>query len=95
MSSPGNDELTNAVLTALGALPPSHKASFLLSTALSLINSGKYGEDVEKYLEVYLKTPGLAKEDVKRVLIERGKARKQGGEQLLEKAKQGQLSRLY
>lgn len=49
----------------------------------------RYGAEVENYLEVYLRTPGLSKSDVARALLARGNARKLGGESLLAKAEQG------
>ena len=49
----------------------------------------RYGAEVENYLEVYLKTPGLLKSDVARALLARGNARNMGGEKLLAKAEQG------
>lgn len=49
----------------------------------------RYGSEVESYLEVYLKTPNLPREDIARALLARGKARKQGGQSLLAKAEQG------
>lgn len=49
----------------------------------------RYGQEVENYLEVYLKTPGLAKEDISKALLARGNARKEGGEKLLDKAREG------
>ena len=49
----------------------------------------RYGAEVENYLEVYLRTPGLSKADVTRALLARGSARKQGGESLLAKADHG------
>jgi len=49
----------------------------------------RYGPEVESYLEVYLKTPGLSKEDIAKALLARGNARKQGGEKLLAMAQQG------
>lgn len=52
----------------------------------------RYGEEVEKYLEVYLRTPGLKNEDMARALLARGNARKSAGEKLLEKAQQGTSS---
>ncbi|KAK0200681.1 hypothetical protein DFS33DRAFT_1386599 [Desarmillaria ectypa] len=89
MSSPGpQDELTSTVFGAVQALPPSRKATFLLDTSLALIESGQYGDDVENYLEVYLKTPNLPREEVARALLARGKARKLAGDNLLEKAHQ-------
>jgi hypothetical protein len=49
----------------------------------------RYGQDVENYIEVYLRTPGLAKEDITKALLARGNARKRGGEKLLAKAREG------
>lgn len=49
----------------------------------------RYGQEVENYLEVYLKTPGLGKEDISKALLARGNARKEGGEKLLDKAREG------
>lgn len=49
----------------------------------------RYGAEVENYLEVYLRTPGLSKSDVTRALLARGGARKKGGEALLVKANHG------
>ena len=56
---------------------------------LNLVGSIRYGTEVENYLEVYLKTPGLSKLDIARALLARGNARKMGGEKLLAKAEQG------
>ena len=39
-------------------------------------------------MDVYLKTPGLEKEDVARALLARGSARRMAGEKLLAKAQQ-------
>lgn len=47
-----------------------------------------YGDEVENYLDVYLRTPGLEKQDVARALLARGNARKMAGERLLAKAQQ-------
>lgn len=44
---------------------------------------------MEKYLEVYLKTPNLSNSDVARALLARGHARKAAGEKLIMKAQQG------
>ncbi|KAF9456903.1 hypothetical protein BDZ94DRAFT_1176681 [Collybia nuda] len=82
------DELTTTVYDALHSLSQTNKANFLLDTALSLIQAGRYGPDVENYLEVYLKTPDLPKADIAKALIARGNARKSGGEGLLAKAQQ-------
>ena len=49
----------------------------------------RYGAEVENYLEVYLRTPGLSRSDVTRALLARGRARKQGGESLIAKADHG------
>ncbi|KAH9924241.1 hypothetical protein B0H21DRAFT_781435 [Amylocystis lapponica] len=82
------DELTTTVFGAVESLPPSRKAHLLLETALSLIEAGQYGDEVENYLDVYLRTPGLAKGDIARALLARGTARKASGERLLAKAQQ-------
>lgn len=55
----------------------------------------RYGAQVENYLEVYLRTPGLSRSDVTRALLARGSARKQGGESLLAKADHGTDSSLH
>ncbi|KAF8800399.1 hypothetical protein BYT27DRAFT_7175403 [Phlegmacium glaucopus] len=83
-----HDELTSTVCGAIQQLNQHRKANFLLDTALALIEAGQYGAEVENYLEVYLRTPGLSKSDVARALLARGSARKQGGERLLSKADQ-------
>ncbi|KAF8991309.1 hypothetical protein BDQ17DRAFT_1255018 [Cyathus striatus] len=88
MTPPPQDELTHTVFDALQSLSPLVKANFLLDSALKKIEAGQYGQEVENYLEVYLRTPGLPKEDVARALLARGKARKLGGERLLAKAEQ-------
>ncbi len=49
----------------------------------------RYGEQVENYMDVYLRTPGLPKEDIAKALLARGNARKVSGERLLAKAQQG------
>ena len=48
----------------------------------------RYGDEVENYLDVYLRTPGLEKKDVARALLARGNARKTAGEKLLARAQQ-------
>ncbi|THH26388.1 hypothetical protein EUX98_g7801 [Antrodiella citrinella] len=89
MSTPGSqDELTATVFGAIESLSPLRKATFLLENALALIEAGEYGEQVENYLEVYLRTPGLPREDVAKALLARGNARKVAGERLLAKAQQ-------
>lgn len=49
---------------------------------------------MENYLDVYLRTPGLEKEDVSRALVARGEARRLAGEKLLLKANSGVSSDL-
>ncbi|KAI0791067.1 hypothetical protein C8Q75DRAFT_759179 [Abortiporus biennis] len=89
MSTPSNqDELTATVFNAIELLSPLRKANFLLENALALIEAGKYGEQVENYFEVYLRTPGLPRGDVAKALLARGNARKTAGERLLAKAQQ-------
>ncbi|KAJ3548644.1 hypothetical protein NMY22_g1192 [Coprinellus aureogranulatus] len=80
------DELTSTVLNALNALPQVNKANLLLDTALALIDAGKYGPEVENYLEVYMKTPNLPRHDMARAFLARGNARKAAGDRLLAKA---------
>ena len=48
----------------------------------------RYGDEVENYLDVYLRTPGLERKDVARALLARGNARKMAGEKLLARAQQ-------
>ncbi|KAI0742948.1 hypothetical protein C8Q80DRAFT_943720 [Daedaleopsis nitida] len=82
------DELTQTVFGAVESLSQVRKAGFLLETSLALIEGGRYGDEVENYLEVYLRTPGLERQDVARALLARGNARKMAGERLLAKAQQ-------
>ncbi|KAH6912156.1 hypothetical protein BKA70DRAFT_1422877 [Coprinopsis sp. MPI-PUGE-AT-0042] len=82
------DELTSTVCNAIQSLSQVHKAHFLLDTAVALIEAGKYGSEVEQYLEVFLKTPNLPDGDVVRALLARAAARRVAGEQLLAKANQ-------
>ncbi|KAG6808844.1 hypothetical protein H0H92_002619 [Tricholoma furcatifolium] len=82
------DELTTTVFDALHSLSQQNKANFLLDTSLALIQAGKYGQEVENYLDIYLKTPNLPATDIARALLARGNARKAGGESLLAKAQQ-------
>ncbi|PCH43202.1 hypothetical protein WOLCODRAFT_103209 [Wolfiporia cocos MD-104 SS10] len=85
---PLHDDLTATVCDAVESLSSVRKAELLLETALSLIEAGRYGDDVENYLEIYLKTPGLPTSDVTKALLARGNARKLAGEKLLVKAQQ-------
>ncbi|KAI0354203.1 hypothetical protein OH77DRAFT_517571 [Trametes cingulata] len=90
MAGPSNaqDELTATVFGAVESLSQVRKAHFLLETSLALIESGRYGEEVENYLDVYLRTPGLEKQDIARALLARGNARKTAGDKLLARAQQ-------
>jgi len=81
------DELTATAISALSSLSTSQKAEFLLNIALSLISAGEYGAEVERYLDVYLRTPNLPKESVAKALLARADARKRSAEKLLERAK--------
>lgn len=99
------DELTATVFGAVQSLSNTRKATLLLDTALALINAGqyahrlflllhtlilvRYGAEVENYMEVYLRTPDLPRNDVVKALLARGNARKAGGENLIAKAEQG------
>ena len=49
---------------------------------------------MENYLDVYLRTPNLVKEDVARALVARGEARRLAGEKLLLKANSGTFDSL-
>ncbi|KAJ6626001.1 hypothetical protein B0H10DRAFT_1999879 [Mycena sp. CBHHK59/15] len=82
------DELTATVFGAVQSLSNTRKANLLLDTALSLIEAGHYGAEVENYIEVYLRTPNLPRSDVVRALLARGNARRAGGENLMAKAEQ-------
>lgn len=48
-----------------------------------------YGEEVERYLEVFLSTPGIGKEETSRALLARGKARRIAADKLLTRSHQG------
>lgn len=54
-----------------------------------MFSKTRYGDDVESYLEVYLKRPNLPKTDIARALMARGNARKAAGDKLQAKAQQG------
>ena len=53
--------------------------------------SSRYGDEVERYLDVFLRTPGLPQDAVARALVARGKARKEAGQRLLVKSEQGKI----
>ncbi|EKM52414.1 uncharacterized protein PHACADRAFT_260777 [Phanerochaete carnosa HHB-10118-sp] len=82
------DELTAAVSSVVESLKPLQKARFLLDHVLKLIESGRYNEEAEKYLEVYLRTPGLSNEDKAKALLARGNAQRMLGERMLARAQQ-------
>lgn len=52
-------------------------------------NPRRYGDDVERYLDVYLKTPNLPKPSIAKALLARANARKACGDRLLTQAHQG------
>jgi len=56
---------------------------------LQLTLTCRYGDQVEKFLKVYLKTPGLPQEDSTKALLARGAARRAAAERLMGKAQQG------
>ncbi|KAI0282237.1 hypothetical protein BC826DRAFT_1065780 [Russula brevipes] len=86
------DELTATVISAVESLSGLQKAKFLLEHSLTLLEAGQYGSVVEDYLDIYLRTPGLPKDDIARALVARGRARKDAGQRLLLMASRGQLS---
>ncbi|KAL0952649.1 hypothetical protein HGRIS_006893 [Hohenbuehelia grisea] len=89
MSLPNpQDELTSTVFGAIHSLPQARKANFLLETSLAMIQAGEYGPEVENYLEVYLRTPNLSRDNITKALLARGNARQASGEKLLVKAQQ-------
>ncbi|KAF7360763.1 hypothetical protein MVEN_00808300 [Mycena venus] len=90
--SSSQDELTATVFGAVQSLSKLRKANLLLDTALALIGAGQYGPEVENYMEVYLRTPDLPRNDVVKALLARGNARKAGGESLIAKAEQDFLT---
>ncbi|KAF5314321.1 hypothetical protein D9619_011922 [Psilocybe cf. subviscida] len=89
MSTPiPQDELTSTICGAVQQLNHDKKANFLLDTSLALIETGRYGPDVDNYVEVFLRTPGVSRRDMTKALLARGNARKQAGERLLAKAQE-------
>lgn len=60
-----------------------------MADAVACVRMGRYGDDVERYLEVYLKTPNLPKASVAKALLARANARKAFGDRLLAQAHQG------
>ncbi|KAI0031797.1 hypothetical protein K488DRAFT_51316 [Vararia minispora EC-137] len=86
LASVQHDELTATVLSVVESLSPRRKACLLLEHALALIESGRYGHEVEEYLDVYFRTPDLPADDVAKALLARGKARKDAAQLLLMRA---------
>ena len=62
-------------------------AAIFLKPQLTL--TCRYGDQVEHFLKVYLKTPGLPQEDSTKALLARGAARRAAAERLMGKAQQG------
>ncbi|KZT03268.1 uncharacterized protein LAESUDRAFT_659991 [Laetiporus sulphureus 93-53] len=89
MQNGGVDELTAAACSAVKSLTCAGKARMLLDICVALIEAERYGPDVERYLDVYLRTPDIAQEDLRKALRIRANARKAAGEMLLAKAQQG------
>ncbi|CCM05826.1 uncharacterized protein FIBRA_08060 [Fibroporia radiculosa] len=83
-----SDELTRVVCGAFDSLSAARKARLLLDMSLSLIDTGRYGDEVEQYLDVYLRTPSLPKADITAALLARGNARKAAAERLLVQAQE-------
>ncbi|KAH9953480.1 hypothetical protein BC827DRAFT_1146062 [Russula dissimulans] len=81
--SPIPDELTATVISVVESLSGHQKAKFLLDHSLTLLEAGQYGSVVEDYLDVYLRTPGLPKDDLAKALIARGRARRGAAQKLL------------
>ncbi|KAL5518533.1 hypothetical protein ACEPAH_215 [Sanghuangporus vaninii] len=89
MASPvPQDILTSTVFDAVEAMTTEQKAALLLNTSLAMIQAGQYGEKVERYLEVYLQTPGISNEDIGRAQFARANARRTAAERLLVQAHQ-------
>ncbi|KAF8510457.1 hypothetical protein BU17DRAFT_77677 [Hysterangium stoloniferum] len=82
------DELTRTVLLAAQNLSTMQKADFLLQTSLTMIESGRYGDEVERYLEVFLATPGIHSDQISKALFARGSARRIAADKLLTRARQ-------
>lgn len=59
---------------------------------VALIFAYRYNPDVDNYVEVFLRTPGVSRRDMTKALLARGIARKQAGERLLAKAQEGAAS---
>lgn len=50
----------------------------------------RYDDRIERYLDVFLRTPGIKTEDISRAQLARGNARRLEAERLLAKAHQGE-----
>jgi hypothetical protein len=60
-------------------------------SSLILLIVARYGDEVENFLDVYLRTPGISNQDAARAHVARGNARKVAGEKLLVRAQQGMI----
>lgn len=58
---------------------------------LTLVLMCRYGEKTERYLEVFLKTPGVSTVDARRAQLARADARRRAAERLLARAQEGSL----
>ncbi|EJD04432.1 uncharacterized protein FOMMEDRAFT_82069 [Fomitiporia mediterranea MF3/22] len=89
MASPApQDDLTPAVFDAVQQMNTAQKAALLLNTSLAMIEAGQYGEKVERYLDVFLRTPCISDEDISRAQLARGNARRLAAERLFAQAYQ-------
>lgn len=78
--------------TALSLIDAGRSALLMFSIPRSVFLTVvvcRYGAEVEKYLDVYLKTPDLPKTQVAQALLARANARKAAGDELLTQAHQG------
>lgn len=53
------------------------------------LTSLRYGDKVERYMDVFLRTPGISNDDIARAQLARGNARRIAAERLLAQAHQG------
>jgi len=61
----------------------------LFFSSFNSLSRSRYGDQVENFLKVYLKIPGLPQEDLTKALLARGAARRVAAERLMGKAHQG------
>ena len=67
----------------------SKRLSGCCAFGLQSLSLHRYSEEVERYFEVYLKTPGLTSDERAKALLARGNAVRRAGERLLARAQQG------